>query len=122
MENMEHDGKKLDSLSDQPVAPRPSRQGWGQLTAKYLNDLPRQVGQIRGDLEVRDYAKVKKGAHRIRGTSGTYHLETISQGAERLERCAMDADADNVATAIDEILRQIELETKRLNSEKSENG
>ena len=34
----------------------------------------------------------------------------------------MEGDAENVATAIDEILRQIKLESDRLNAEKPENG
>ncbi len=86
---------------------------WARLTAKYLRDLPRQLDGIRDILELRDYGKVKTHAHRIKGTSGTYRLETISRGAERLERLAESRNPDKIAAGINNVKQLVELEAAR---------
>jgi HPt (histidine-containing phosphotransfer) domain-containing protein len=91
-------------------------QAWVQLKAEYLQDLPHQLDGIRTTLQTRDYATIKNYAHRIKGTSGTYHLDSICQIAAQLERLAEDRNADAIAAAINKVLRLVELETKRLNS------
>jgi HPt (histidine-containing phosphotransfer) domain-containing protein len=91
-------------------------QAWVQLKAEYLQDLPRQLDGIRTTLQTRDYATIKNHAHRIKGTSGTYHLDSICQIAAQLERLAEDRNADAIAAAINKVLRLVELEAKRLNS------
>jgi len=71
-----------------------SKQTWTQLTSKYLRSLPQQLDEIRSVLEAADYSAIKKRAHRIKGTSGTYHLEGISKGAAQIERVADSKDAE----------------------------
>jgi len=110
---MENNDKTLDSPSNRD----PERDAWAQLTWKYLNDLPQQLDGIRTILEVKDYSTIKKQAHRIKGTSGTYHLKTISQGAARLERLAEGRNHHAIASAINKVSRLVELESKRLNSQ-----
>jgi len=89
---------------------------WERLTAKYLRDLPRQLDGIRDILELRDYGRIKTHAHRIKGTSGTYRLETISRGAERLERLAESRNPGRVAAAINNVKQLVELEAAKLAS------
>ncbi len=89
---------------------------WSHLVSEYLRDLPRQIKSIRAILQIPDYAKIKKQAHRIKGTSGTYGLETISKSAAHLERSAETADSDRIITAINNITNAIAIETIRQNS------
>ena len=114
---MKDNDKTSDSLSNQQPRFKPNgEQAWAELTAKYLNDLPHQLDGIRSILELKDYAKIKDRAHRIKGTSGTYHLDTISESAARLERVADSRNPHTIATAINKVMRLVELETKRLSS------
>jgi HPt (histidine-containing phosphotransfer) domain-containing protein len=92
------------------------QQAWTKLTSKYLRDLPQQLDGIRTVLGIKDYDAIKKCAHRIKGTSGTYHLETISRSTAQLERLAETRNPDAIVDSIDKVRRLVELETKRLNS------
>lgn len=115
---MEKKDKTLDPASNQRrQSGTDSDRLWAQLTWKYLNDLPQQLDAITTILEVKDYSAIKKQAHRIKGTSGTYRLETISHSAARLERLADGQNPDAIASAINRVKRLVELETRRLNSQ-----
>jgi HPt (histidine-containing phosphotransfer) domain-containing protein len=97
------------------------------LKAKYLHDLPRQLEGIKNTLEIKDYTAIKKQAHRIKGTSGTYRLEGISRGAAQLENFADHQNHEAITTTINKVLYLIELETGKLNpqansSERNKNG
>lgn len=113
---MKNSDKTSYSSSNRQPLSTPNEQAWAQLTAKYLNDLPHQLDGIRSILQLKDYAKIKNRAHRIKGTSGTYRLDTISKSAARLERLADSRNPHTVATAINKVMRLVELETKKLNS------
>lgn len=114
---MGNNNKTSDSSSNQrPQSKLDHEQTWSQLKSKYLCDLPQQLERIRTTLEIRDYTKIKKQAHRIKGTSGTYRLEGISKGIAHLERLADSRNPDAIATAIKKVTRLVELETNRLNS------
>lgn len=114
---MKNSDKTFDSSSNQqPQSKLDREQAWTQLAAKYLHSLPQQLDEIRTILELKDYAAIKKHAHRIKGTSGTYRLETISQSAAQLERSADSRDPDAIVTIINKVERLVELEASRLNS------
>ena len=104
------------SSSQGPQSKLDSDQAWAQLTSKYLHNLPQLLDEIRTILEVRDYPAIKKHAHRIKGTSGTYHLETISQSAAQLERAADSQNPDVIVTVINKVKHLVELEASRLDS------
>ena len=87
-----------------------------QLAAQYLHDLPQQLDRIKTTVEVKDYTAIKKQAHRIKGTSGTYRLDAISRSVAQLERLADSQNPDAIVTTIDKVMRLVELESKRLNS------
>ncbi len=89
---------------------------WAKLTSQYLQDLPNQIKELRDILEIKDYVAIKKCAHRIKGTSGTYRLDAISKGAAQLERVAESENPDAIASAINKIMRLVEQETSRFNS------
>ena len=113
---MENTDKGSDSSSPQgPAANLKTSGNWSHLISRYLSDLPRQLNSIRAILEIPDYAKIKQQAHRIKGTSGTYGLEAISQDAAQLEQSADTHDSGNVARAINNMTRSVEIETVRLN-------
>lgn len=95
-------------------AGQPSR-AWMELTARYLRDLPQQVYQMKMSVEAGDYAAVRKQAHRIRGTSGTYRLGSIYQAAARLEQVVTRRNPKAIATSVDEIRSLVEQESTRVN-------
>jgi len=111
---MENSDKTLDSSShQQPPSKCGPDQAWAQLRSTYLRDLPRQLDGIRTILEIRDYAAIKKQAHRIKGTSGTYRLDNISKSAARLERLADSRNPNAIITTINKVMRLVEIETSR---------
>lgn len=115
---MESNSKTFDSSLNQLLHSKlDHEQALAQLTAKYLHDLPRQLDAIRNMLEVKDYTTIKKHAHRIKGTSGTYHLDAISQSAAQLERLANSQNQDTITAMINKVKQLIELETSRVNSQ-----
>jgi len=110
--------KGSDSSPSQGLDPGlKSRGGWERLVSEYLSDLPRQLNSVREILEIPDYAKIAKQAHRIKGTSGTYGLETISKNAAQLEQSADTHDSGNVARAINNMTRSVEIESIRLKAQ-----
>jgi HPt (histidine-containing phosphotransfer) domain-containing protein len=114
---MVDNSKTLDSSLHGRLPSEPgSQQAWALLAAKYLHDLPQQLDGIRNILEVKDYASIKKQAHRIKGTSGTYHLDAISKSVARLESLADSQNPDAIVNTLDKVMRLIKLEAKRLNS------
>lgn len=112
---MENNAKTIDSPSNQRPQSKPNGdQAWAKLTLKYLHNLPQQLDEIRAILDVKDYPTIRKHAHRIKGTSGTYRLETISQAAAKLERSANSRDPDAIITTINKVEQLVELTTSRL--------
>jgi len=114
---MPDDEKNLDLSSNQPSQSEPARrQSWEHLTVEYLNDLPRQLEEIKKMLEQKDYAAIKKDAHRIKGTSATYRLDDISKSAAQLQHIADTQKPKAVSALIDELARLVKLQVDRLNS------
>ena len=89
--------------------------GWSHLISEYLSDLPRQLDSVREILEIPDYAKIAQQAHRIKGTSGTYGLETISKNAAQLEQSADAHDREDVARALDRMIKSVETQNSAMN-------
>ncbi len=115
---MENNDTTLDLPSNQRQRPNlKPRQGWARLMSEYLQDLPRQLNAIRAIVEIEDYAEIKKQAHRIKGTSGTYRLDAISKIAAQLELSADAQNPDKIATALNNIVSLVEMESNRLNSQ-----
>jgi HPt (histidine-containing phosphotransfer) domain-containing protein len=115
---MANNGKSCDSASSNGAGSgQGRRQGLARLAVEYLRDLSQQLDKMRNSLQMEDYGAIKKDAHRIKGTSGTYQFERISQSAAHLERLAESRDSQAIANTIDEVMRQLEVETKKLKSE-----
>ena len=115
---MENNDTTSDLPSNQRQRPNlKPRQGWARLTSEYLQDLPRQLSAIRAIVEIEDYAEIKKQAHRIKGTSGTYRLDGISKSAAQLELSADAQNPDKIATALNNIVSLVKMESNRLNSQ-----
>ena len=114
---MENDTNTVGLSSKQrPQLQSNKGQAWTELTLKYLRNLPQQLDEIRATLAMEDYAEIKKHAHRIKGTAGTYRLKAVSQATTELEHLANSSDPDAIATAINKVERLVELATSRLDS------
>ncbi|MHC4517116.1 MAG: Hpt domain-containing protein [Planctomycetota bacterium] len=89
---------------------------WVELTGKYLDDLPRQLGEIASLLAAEDYAGISHHAHRAKGTSATYRLASISEGFAQLEERAQSQDSQAIEGTVDRIMRMVQLEAGKLAS------
>ena len=134
---MEQNGKTIesnessDSRSNKRPQPEDNRQRtWEKLTTEYLHDLPHQLDGIRDMLEVKDYTAIKHQAHRAKGTSATYRLNSISKNFAQLEILVESQNPDAITNTINEIMQLVELELNRAssqaaptdNSERNTNG
>lgn len=135
---MEHGGRVIGSEKgpDSSLRGRKhfelNRQGiWMQLAVEYLHDLPRQLDGIRERVQKRDYPAIKHHAHRAKGTSATYRLNSISKNFAQLEFLAESQNPKGIVAVINEIMQLVESETKRLSpqitsptksSERNNNG
>ncbi|MHC4394184.1 MAG: Hpt domain-containing protein [Planctomycetota bacterium] len=114
---MPDDNETLDSSSNQrPKSDLTRQQLWAHLTAEYLNDLPRQFKQIKKMLSQKDYAAIKKHAHRIKGTSATYRLGDISKSAAQLQHIADTQNPNTIAAIINKLTQLVKLQIEKLDS------
>ena len=111
---MENNDKTFNSLKQQQ-SNNENREIPAQLTAQYLQDLPGELAAIKTKLETKGYTAIKKDAHRIKGTSGTFRLSDIAQSAAELELSADSQNPDAISTAIDAVVHLVELESRRRN-------
>ncbi len=105
-------------ISGQARAVRPK--AWAQLAGMYLQDLPHQLDSMRAALESSDFKTIKQLSHRIKGTSGTYHLDSIFKIVSAVEELADKGDADGISNALEQISIRIEQEIRLLHSPQSE--
>jgi HPt (histidine-containing phosphotransfer) domain-containing protein len=121
---MEHSGRTIESnespdsrLNKQPQSEHNRQQTWEELTTEYLHDLLHQLDGIRDMLEVKDYTSIKHQAHRAKGTSATYRLNSISKNFAQLEILADSQNPDSITNTINEIMQLVELELNRASSQ-----
>jgi HPt (histidine-containing phosphotransfer) domain-containing protein len=121
---MEHSGRTIESnespdsrLNKQPQSEHNRQQTWEELTTEYLHDLLHQLDGIRDMLEVKDYTTIKHQAHRAKGTSATYRLNSISKNFAQLEILADSQNPDTITNTINEIMQLVELELNRASSQ-----
>jgi HPt (histidine-containing phosphotransfer) domain-containing protein len=81
-----------------------------------LRDLPRQLDVVVRLLAEEDYNAIREHAHRMKGTSGTYRLDSIAEQLARLERLAVSQDVRQIAPLVDAIASQVEAATKAIDS------
>ena len=109
-------------------APREARDGsgqkqrWEQLTLQYLRDLPRQLDVVIQLLVTKDYGAIKEHAHRMKGTSGTYQLNSIAEQFARLERLAGDQNDRRIAALVDAIALQVKRKAQAVDSPAAHHG
>lgn len=114
---MGHGGEPTDSsLPREARRGPPRREAWQQLTLQYLRDLPRQLDVVVRLLAKEDYRAIREHAHRMKGTSGTYRLDSIAEQLARLERLAVDQDAGQIAPLVDAIASQVEAAAKAIDA------
>ncbi len=96
------------------------KKAWAQLAGMYLQDLPHQFESIKSALESHDFNTIKQLCHRIKGTAGTYHLDSIFKIVSAIELLADKGDADGVSNALEQIPTLIKQEIRLLHSPQSE--
>lgn len=114
---MEHSERAIENdenfdsrMNKRPQLEQNRQHTWEKLTTEYLRDLLLQLDGIRDMLEVKDYITIKRQAHRAKGTSATYRLDSISKNFARLEILADGQDSDAITNIINKTVRLIELE------------
>ncbi len=119
-EQMVRDDANVESpvISGQVRSVRPK--AWAQLAGMYLQDLPHQLDSVRLALESNDFKTIQQLCHRIKGTAGTYHLDSIFKIASALELLANKSDTEGVINALEQIPSLIKQEVRLLHSPQSE--
>ncbi|MHC4560162.1 MAG: Hpt domain-containing protein [Planctomycetota bacterium] len=113
---MEENGKTSDFSSYKKIQRETdSRRALLELTGEYLHDLPRQLNEVMLMLEAKDYAAIKHHAHRAKGTSGTFLLDSISKNFAELELLAERRNSEAIVEIVGKISSIVELETEKLN-------
>ena len=85
-----------------------------ELTAKYLQDLPKQLAEIKNALDEENYTSIKTQAHNIKGVSGTYQLDRIYKKSLQLERFVENQNSKEILNTIGQIMNLIEEEIGQL--------
>ena len=89
-----------------------------EIVAEYLDDVPRQLEQLRAALEAGDDDAVRRQAHTLKGASANVGAAALRTAAWALERAAADGD---LATARD-LYGSLEVESQRLRDRLAEGG
>ena len=97
-----------DFSSDQNTIGR--QQTFTKLRSQYLDDLPVQLEKIESQLHLMDYDTIKKDAHRIKGTSGTYHLDSISRCIAQLEQLADSKNKEAIIAMLGKVKKLVQEE------------
>ncbi|HTJ00509.1 MAG TPA: PAS domain S-box protein [Dongiaceae bacterium] len=74
------------------------------IAAKFLEDLPRQVVELRNKIAASNYAEARSLAHRLKGAAGTLGGEALQAIAGRIEQAGHSGDAGR----LQELLPQFE--------------
>jgi HPt (histidine-containing phosphotransfer) domain-containing protein len=109
-----------ESIDSSPAGGTPhtsnQTQAWRALTLQYLRDLPRQLDGIVRLLDMKDYGGIRDDAHRMKGTSGTYRLNSIAQQLAQLERLADNEEESQIVALVGTIVADIQRQTTALAS------
>lgn len=90
---MENDSGHLKSWSRQAKL--------AKIRCDYLSDLPKQVDVFLPLLQNADFDAIQKHAHRIKGTSGTYHFAEIAAVMQTIEKLAIQQDAEAIGAKLE---------------------
>jgi len=80
---------------------------WIQLTEKYLQHLLKECGLIKEEVDRHDLDTVRSKAHRIKGTAGTYRLDSIAKLAADLECQATDGQDEAARRVVEALIRTV---------------
>jgi HPt (histidine-containing phosphotransfer) domain-containing protein len=82
-----------------------------RLADKFLGDLSRRVAAMA---QLGDRASLAREAHTLRGTAGSYGLETVAALAGRLEAACADAASADMTTILAALSAGMEASVARL--------
>jgi len=88
-----------------------------RLADKFLGDLARRVDAMGRLSAAGDVAALGREAHTLRGTAGSYGLETVATLAERLEAACATAEPERVAGGLRALTAGMTASMARLSTE-----
>jgi HPt (histidine-containing phosphotransfer) domain-containing protein len=56
-----------------------------ELVAMFVEEMPERVANLGGALEARDWERLGRFAHRLKGSAGSYGFPAVGRGAARVE-------------------------------------
>jgi HPt (histidine-containing phosphotransfer) domain-containing protein len=102
-----------DANTEKAVSKAQREQARVELTQRYLADLPRQLQDMRRCLDQGDLATLQQQAHRVKGTSGTYGLDSIAEQFARVETLSHRDTVQAIPSLLDELTVLIAEATER---------
>lgn len=79
-----------------------------QLFDQYLEMLPIAISDMKNAIEQSDYEKLRRMAHKLRGSSSNMRVEKIAQLSEWLQNAAQQEEKDSCLILINEIKKHLE--------------
>jgi signal transduction histidine kinase/DNA-binding response OmpR family regulator len=86
---------RTQSISDQVKA----------LVPQYLASKSKQIEEARVSLAARDFGPIRRFGHNLKGTGKGYGFPVIEELGREIERAAMEADAQRIASQLDALHR-----------------
>lgn len=87
-----------------------------ELTTMLLEQLPGALGGLAEAFASGDHGALRARAHKLKGSLSSLKANAASEAARRLEKLAPTTDRDRVKAAMDELVRQLEILRKELDT------
>ncbi len=77
----------------------------GELVDLFVAEMPNRINAMETQAESGDWEQVRRTAHQMKGSAGSYGFDVITPSAARLEHIAGDGcQEEEVRLALDELL------------------
>jgi len=77
----------------------------GEIVDLFVEEMPRRVETLIGQLESSDFEGLRRTAHQLKGAAGSYGFDPISPRAAELERTIVGREPEPVIRqAVDELV------------------
>jgi HPt (histidine-containing phosphotransfer) domain-containing protein len=75
----------------------------GELAGIFLTDIEARMNEITSAVTARDAARLRAGAHALRGSAATMHADNVSAAAGALETMGRSGLLDGMQRALEEL-------------------
>ena len=76
-----------------------------RLLSQYLERRKTDLSRLREALAAADFSSIERTGHNLYGSGAAYGLDEISSLGARLEKAAQAAQADSIASVLDDLER-----------------